>query len=180
MVLVSFVCALINGRMDETVNAALEGAKNSVEVLLSFAGIMCMWTGFLRIGENSGLCDKIAKVFEPLVKRLFRDIGDGAKRYITMNMSANLLGMGNAATPMGIKAMKELDKLNENPQKPSKNMCMLTVINTTSIQLVPSTIIALRAASGAADPSAVILPVWVASAAGFAVAVMCVKLFIRD
>ncbi|MDD6485024.1 MAG: hypothetical protein PUF72_10735 [Clostridiales bacterium] len=180
MILVSLVCAAANGRLDTTLNAAMAGAGESVKVLLSFAGVMCMWTGFLKIAEKSSFSKILEKILSLPVRLLFPKAPQNAKNYIAMNMSANLLGMGNAATPMGIKAMGELDGANKNPKRPSKDMCMLVAVNTTSLQLVPSTVMALRAAAGSSAPAQIILPVWIASAAGFLCAVMFVKIFIRD
>lgn len=179
MIIISLICAAINGNMAETVNAAFTGAKSSLEVILSFAGVMCMWTGFLKIAEKCELTDKLSHLLSPIVKKLFPDASKEAARYISANISANFLGMGNAATPMGINAMRELDRTNKS-DSPTKNMCMLVVINTTSLQLIPSTVIALRAGAGAAAASDIIVPVWIASAAGFAAAVLAVKLFIKD
>ncbi len=179
MIIFSLIVAAVNGTLDETVNAAFTGAQSSVEVVLSFAGVMCFWTGMLKIAEKSGVSDKIQKLLSPIVNRLFPNAGGEAKKYISMNMTANILGMGNAATPMGIKAMTALDKKNINPLYPSDEMCMLVVLNTTSFQLIPTTIIALRTAAGSADPMSVILPIWMTSAVSIVVAVTAVKLMCR-
>lgn len=179
MIIFSLVVAAANGTLNETVNAAFAGAQSSVEAVLSFAGVMCFWTGMLKIAEKSGVSDKIQRLLSPVVNRLFPKAGDDAKKYISMNMTANILGMGNAATPMGIKAMTALDKQNINPLYPSDEMCMLVVLNTTSFQLVPATIIALRAAAGSADPTSVIVPIWITSAVSIVAAVTAVKLMCR-
>ena len=179
MILISLICATVNGRMDETVAAALDGANASVTFLISLAGAMCFWNGFLKIAEKSGAAKSVQKLLMPVVGRLFHNAPEKAREYITMNMSANLLGMGNAATPMGIKAMNELDIANGRSPRASKDMCMLVAINTASIQLVPSTILALRQAAGSAEPASVVLPVLIASLGGCIAAVTAVKLFIR-
>ncbi len=176
MILLSLIVAAVNGRIDETVTAAFTGAQSSVEVVLSFAGVMCFWTGILKIAEKSGMADKIQKLLNPVIKRLFPKADNEAKKYIGMNMTANILGMGNAATPMGIKAMTALDKYNKNPLYPSDEMCMLVVLNTTSFQLIPTTIIALRTAASSSNPMSVILPIWITSAVSIVVAVTAVKL----
>ncbi|MDO5398675.1 MAG: spore maturation protein [bacterium] len=179
MIIISLICAAANGCLDETAAAALDGANASVTFLISLAGAMCFWNGFLKIAENSGASGAVRRLLMPAVQLLFRDAPEKAKEYITMNMSANLLGMGNAATPMGIKAMNELDKANGGALHASKNMCMLVAINTASIQLVPSTIMAIRQAAGAAEPASVVLPILIASFGGCAAAVTAVKIFIR-
>lgn len=163
MMLVAIVTAVINGRVDETVNAVFEGAQTAVSTLISFAGVMCFWCGLMKIAERGGLSRVICRIISPLVRFLFPGSGKKAQEYISMNMAANFLGMGNAATPMGMLAAGELDSENPSPEKPSVNMCMLVVLNTTAFQLVPTTIIALRAASGSAAPLSVMLPIWFAS-----------------
>lgn len=163
MILLSIAVSFVTGRTEETVNAVFEGASTAVSTIISFAGVMCFWTGIMKLAEKSGIADFIGVVLSPVVKRLFPSSGENARRYITMNMTANILGMGNAATPMGMMAAEELDKENENPLYPSYNMCMLVVLNTTSFQLIPSTIISLRAAAGSADAVSIILPIWIAS-----------------
>ena len=179
MIIFSLIVAALNGSLDATVNAAFDGAKSSVEVVLSFAGVMCFWTGMLKIAEKSGISEKIEKLLNPLIKRLFPSASNDAKKYISMNMTANILGMGNAATPMGIKAMAELDKSNKNPLRASDDMCMLVVLNTTSFQLIPTTIIALRTAAGSAEPMLVIAPIWITSICSIIAAVTAVKVMTR-
>ncbi len=179
MILVSIITSVFTGRVSETVNAVFEGAATSVSTLISFAGAMCFWTGIMRIAEGSGVSDTICRIIAPLVKWLFPGCGDSARRHISMNMTANMLGMGNAATPMGMLAAQELDMENPRPETPSYEMCMLVVINTTSFQLIPTTIIALRAAAGSADPVSIIVPVWFASAAALAAGVLSVKMMYR-
>lgn len=179
MIIAALVCGAATGRLPETVEAAFDGAAASVTVILSLAGVMCFWTGFLRIAQDSGAARFLSKLIAPVTARLFNGESEKTHEYISMNITANLLGTGNAATPMGIGAMKEMDRSNKNPLVPTKNMCMLVAVNTASIQLIPTTILALRSAAGSSNPAAVIVPVWAASAAGCAAAVIAVKLFIR-
>ena len=177
MIIISIIVSIFNGTVSETIDAAFEGAKSAVFTVLSFAGVMCFWTGIMKIAEKSGLSQKIEKLLRPIINFLFPNSGDEAKNYIAMNMSANLLGMGNAATPMGIKAMSCLDRENANPLYASDNMCMLVVLNTTSIQLIPTTIIALRVAATSADPFSIILPIWISSLTAVLSAVSLAKLY---
>ena len=177
MIIISIIVSIFNGTVSETIDAAFEGAKSAVFTVLSFAGVMCFWTGIMKIAEKSGLSQKIEKLLRPIINFLFPNSGDEAKNYIAMNMSANLLGMGNAATPMGIKAMLCLDRENANPLYASDNMCMLVVLNTTSIQLIPTTIIALRVAASSADPFSIILPIWISSLTAVLSAVSLAKLY---
>lgn len=179
MILVSIVTAVITGRVDETVNAVFEGAQTSVTTLISFAGAMCFWCGLMKIAEKTGVSSVICRIIAPIVNRLFPGAGESAKQHISMNITANMLGMGNAATPMGMLAASELDKENPTPEQPSVNMCMLVVLNTTAFQLMPSTIIALRAAAGSQNPVSVILPIWFASACAICSGVASVRLLYR-
>lgn len=177
LIIISLITAAINGSMDATVNAAFDGAKESVFTVLSFAGVMCFWTGMMKIAEKTGISEKVNKLLKPLTDFLFPNSDDEAKSYISMNMTANLLGMGNAATPLGIKAMNELDRQNRHPLYASDDMCMLVVLNTTSLQLIPTTIIAMRAASGSADPFSVVLPIWIVSLTSVVVATTLAKMW---
>ncbi|MBQ2662761.1 MAG: spore maturation protein [Clostridia bacterium] len=179
LIIISLITAAVNGNMEVTINAAFDGAKAAVDTILALAGVMCFWTGIMKIAEKSGLSDKIEKLLRPLITFLFPNSSNEAKKYISMNMSANLLGMGNAATPMGIKAMQTLDKENPRPEYASDDMCMLVVLNTTSLQLIPTTIIALRTAANSANPFSVILPIWISSLAAVVAAVTVAKLWQR-
>jgi len=182
LILISFIFAAINGRIDETVTAGFDGAKNAIEVVLSFAGIMCLWSGLLDAAKESGLCNIIKKMLMPLIGKIFPKLprDSEAMNYITLNVTANIVGMGNGATPMGINAMKELAKTSGD--KPSEEMCIFTVMNTAAFQFMPSNIIALRSAAGSSNPFAIVVPVWICSAIAVTTAVLCVKLmfvFIR-
>lgn len=179
LIIISLITAAVNGNMEVTINAAFDGAKAAVDTILALAGVMCFWTGIMKIAEKSGLSDKIEKLLRPLITFLFPNSSNEAKKYISMNMSANLLGMGNAATPMGIKAMQMLDKENPRPEYASDDMCMLVVLNTTSLQLIPTTIIALRTAANSANPFSVILPIWISSLTAVVAAVTVAKLWQR-
>lgn len=180
MICASFICALINGRVEETMAAAFSGAQDSVTTLLSFAGLMCFWNGLLNIAEKSGICSVLEKLFLPIINVLFKNENKAAKKYITMNITANLLGMGNAATPMGINAMTELQKNNPKKERPSKAMCTFMVLNTTSFTLIPSTVLSLRAAALSASPESVIIPIWIVSGISIAAALISVKLFVKN
>ena len=175
MIAASLVFAVVNGTITETVTAIADGAAAGVETVLSFAGIMCFWCGIMRIMEKCGAVSVIKRLINPVVKRLFPDADDEARGHIAMNLTANVLGMGNAATPAGVKAMAALDKLNTNPAVASRAMAMLVVLNTTSFQLVPTTIMSMRSAAGG-DPSSVVVPIWIASACSIVVAVTMVRL----
>ena len=144
----------------------------------SGGGVTPMIRGIASALQNEART--LEKLLKPIINFLFPNAGQNAKKYIAVNMSANILGMGNAATPMGIKAMQCLDKENNNPLYTSKNMCMLVVLNTTSVQLIPTTIIALRVAVGSANPFSVILPIWISSFTAAFIALTLTKLLYRE
>jgi len=183
MVVLSIVFSIFNGTVNETIQSGFDGAKRSVEIVLSFAGIMCMWSGFLKVAQEGGALGALTKIISPVTHLLFPRLDKKSKAIenICANFSANLLGVGNAATPSGIAAMNELDKINKNPLVASDEMCIFTVINTASLQLVPSTVIALRQASGSQNPQSIVPMVLFASATSvvFAVLMMFIILKLR-
>jgi len=155
---VGFLFAAINGRIDVVTEALFDGAKSGVTVCFGLISILVFWLGIMRIAEQSGLLNKLAILLRPVVSFLFPDVPKNhpAIGYILSNMSANILGLGNAATPMGIKAMQELQKLNPDPQSATPAMCTLLAINTSSITLIPTTIIAIRMSYGSANPTEIV------------------------
>jgi len=147
------------------VGAAFDMAKVGFEISLGLTGIMCLWLGVMRLGEKGGAIDLIARAFGPLLRRLFPGIPEGhpAMGSIVMNMAANMLGLDNAATPIGLKAMKELQELNPDPESASNDQILFLVLNTSAITLIPATIFVYRAQMGAADPTDVFIPMLIAT-----------------
>ncbi|AJY77211.1 nucleoside recognition domain-containing protein [Paenibacillus beijingensis] len=169
----SFVTAAVNGRMEAVTEAAFEGAKSGVTICFGLVSILVFWLGLMRIAEDAGLLRKLASLMGPLVRLLFPDVPKNhpAMGYIMSNMSANLLGLGNAATPMGIKAMQELQKLNADKETASPAMCTLLALNTSSITLVPTTLIAIRMNYGSASPADIVGTTLAATAVATAAAI---------
>lgn len=165
MMLVSFTTAAILGNMEAAMTALLESGTKAIELLISIGGIMAMWSGFMAIADQSGLVDVISEFLSPLIKVLFTSARNDneCRRAISMNIVANFLGLSNAATPLGIKAMKLLSSKSSVHDTASDDMCMLAVVNTASIQLIPSTLIAMRTAAGSIAPANIILPIWIVS-----------------
>lgn len=179
LILLSLVCALATGRMPQLSDAVLTGAGNAVELVLAMLGMMCAWTGLMKIADAGGMTALLAKLFYPLTKHLFPKYkkDSPAAKAICMNMTANLLGLGNAATPLGIAAMKEMAKANPNSTDADNSMVMFVVLNTASIQLIPTSIGILRAKYGSATPFDILPAVWVASVGSLLVGVVVAKLF---
>lgn len=161
LVIISLISAVFSGSLPETMQAGLEGSGSAFTVLLSFAGMMCFWSGILKVAEAGGAVDFCEKLLSPIVGKLFPKTQ--AKNHITMNIIANLLGMGNAATPAGISAMKKLSEENETPEYPSREMSRFAVLNTASLQLIPTTIISLLASFGDTNPYRIVPLIWVSS-----------------
>lgn len=178
MILISIAFSFITGNVNETVNAGFMGATSAIEVLLSFAGVMCLWTGLLKAAEFSGISKFIKKLLSPVIKFLFPRLDKKSKaaEFISLNITANLLGMGNGATPMGIKAMKELD---HGDSTPTDEMCMFIVLNTTAFSLIPTSVLALRSGFGSNNPFSVIVPMWITSGTALFVSVLCVKILCK-
>lgn len=177
IILISVISAAVTGKVDDMVNAIWSGAQKSIEIALYLAGIMAFWLGIMKIAEKSGLVSLIAKFLTPVARRLFPDvpkdnpvIGD-----IAMNFSANAFGLSNAATPMGIKAMEELQKLNKDKSSASNDMCTLLAMNTAGFQLVPATVIAVLAACGAKNPTEIVFPTLIVTSVAFVFAIFIVK-----
>lgn len=165
MLFIAFAAGIFTGRVEEVSNSLITGAKDAAALCFSLLGVMCLWTGLAKIAEKSGLTNIFAALLYPVTKILFPKLkkGSAALSAIVMNIVANLLGMGNAATPLGIKAMKELDKLNPDKGTATDEMCMFAVINTASVQLIPATLIALRESYSSENPGEIILAVWITS-----------------
>ncbi|WP_051250779.1 nucleoside recognition domain-containing protein [Paenibacillus harenae] len=157
-IVASVVVAVVNGKMDAVTQAAFEGAKSGVTVSFGLISIMVFWLGMMRIAEDAGLLQKLARLLGPAVRMLFPDVprNHPAIGYIMSNLSANLFGLGNAATPMGIKAMQELQKLNPDSATATPAMCTLLALNTSSITIIPTTLIAIRMNYGSANPAEII------------------------
>jgi len=162
---VSIVFAIFTGNLEAFTKSIFDGAKSAVEVSLFLLGIVSVWMGITKILEDSGLIFRIAHLFKPIISRLFRNIPDDHPSIsaITLNVLANLFGLGNAATPLGIKAMQELDTLNEDKGTITFEMMIFIVINTASIQLVPFSVIGILASYNAKNPAAIVLPVLIAT-----------------
>lgn len=164
MIFLSVVAAFLSGNTGNLTPAALDGASSAVTLCISLAGALCLWSGLSKVMERAGLTEKLGKLMRPFFRRLFPQASrdEIALGFLTANVSANLLGLGNAATPMGVAAVKRMQVLSGGSEA-SDEMCRLIVMNTASIQLLPTTVAAVRAASGAASPFDILPAVWVTS-----------------
>ena len=158
MVILAIVIGGINGKIDAVTKAAIDAASEAVKIAIGLIGVMALWLGLVKIMEDSGLMALVARIIAPVMKRLFPDVppGDAAMGSMTMNIAANMLGLSNAATPLGLKAMEDLEKLNKTPGVATNAMCTFLTINTGSVQFIPATMIGVMASAGSKDPAAII------------------------
>lgn len=180
-ILISIVVAVITGRIDNINNSVFESTKSAVELIITLVGTMSLWSGIMEIAVNTNLINIIKKLLRPLLKFLFPKITPKDKEYqeICMNIISNLLGLGNAATPIGLKAMSSMQEKNNNKDKLTDSMAMLIVLNTASLQIIPTTIIAIRTSLGSNNPTGIIVPVWIATLVAALSAIFSTKLFIK-
>ncbi|PLR76361.1 spore maturation protein [Bacillus sp. V3-13] len=165
MTIVGIVFAMVNGTMNEVNEAIFTGAKEAVTLCIGLISILVFWLGMMKIAEDAGLLTKLSLLFRPVVKKLFPEVpaDHPALGYILSNMMANMFGLGNAATPLGIKAMEQLKELNGGKNSASRSMITFLAINTSSITLIPTTVIAIRMNYDSASPTDIVAPTLLAS-----------------
>lgn len=179
IIVLSIVASVFTGNTSQLANGTIEGANDGLSLILTMLPMLVLWSGIMEIAQKSGATEIIAKVFHPVLKRFFPDLeaGSPALKCISLNISANLLGLGNAATPFGLRAMEELKKLDPENDTASDSMIVFVVMNTASIQLLPTTIAALRYSNGSTTPFDILPCVWVSSVTALAVGLTIAKLF---
>lgn len=179
LILIGAVVAVIKGTVAEVTENIFSMAQTGVDISFGFIATMALWLGIMRIAEDSGLMNVFAKAISPVLRWLFPDVpkGHAAMGSMSMNIAANVIGLGNAATPLGLKAMEDLQTLNEDKEVATDAMCMFLAINTSSVTLIPATMIAARASLGAAEPSAIIGATLFATLISTTVAIIAAKTF---
>ena len=180
-IIISFSYAIFSGNLQNLNSSIFDSVESAVNLSITMLGTMCLWSGIINVAANTKIMKGMNKLLKLIVKFLFPEIRENkkAQNEISMNMVANILGLGNAATPLGLKAMETLQEENKNKQELSNSMIMLIVINTASIQIIPTTIIAIRSSLGAENPTSIIVPVWIATICAAIVGVTVTKLLIR-
>ena len=180
---VSLIFAALGGRMGEVSAAMLDRSGEAVQLVISLCGVICFWSGMMRVAERAGLVDKLAKLLSPIVGFLFRGVKKGGKAagLVTMNLAANILGLGNASTPLGLAAMKAIAEEDKDFDESDRSaatddMIMLAVLNTASLQIIPTTAAALRAANGAEKPFEILPCVWIVSVYSVVIVAAAAKL----
>ena len=180
-IIISFIYAFFSGNIENVSNGIFTSLTAVVNLCLTFLGTMCLWNGIMEIAKRTTLIRKLTIFFRPLINFLFPELKENeqAKEEISMNMIANILGLGNAATPLGIKAMKTLQKDNKNKMILSNSMLMFILINTASIQLIPTNVIAIRNSLNSSMSTQIIFPVWIATITAALASIITAKVLIR-
>lgn len=180
-IVISIIYALFFGNIENISNGIFDSASSAVELTVTFFGTICLWNGLMEIAKKTSLINLLGRLLNPLINFLFPDIKNNikAKNEISMNMVANILGLGNAATPLGLKAMQTLHQANIKKDTLSNSMVMFIVINTASMQLIPTNVIAIRSSLGSNSPSGIIIQVWFATIVAAIVGITATKLLMK-
>ena len=180
-IIVSCIYAIFTGKVEQINTSIFSSLESVVQLSITLLGTICLWNGIMNIAINTSLIEKLVFFFKPLLKYLFPEIYQDEKirKEISMNMVANMLGLVNAATPLGLKAMKSMQEKNKKTDTLSNAMLMFIVINTASIQMIPTTVIAIRSSLGSQNPTATIVPIWISSACSIIVVILITKFLIK-
>ena len=181
-IIISYSYSIISGNINEINNSIFDSAKSAVELTITFFGTICLWNGIIQITKETTLMKKITKILNPIINFLFpkEKNNSKAKQEMSMNIVANILGLGNAATPLGLNAMQTLQK--ENPKKDTltDTMMMFIILNTASLQIIPTTVIAIRSSLHSSNPSKVIVPIWIATICAAIAGEISAKIIIKN
>ena len=180
-IIFSYIFAIFNGKVLEINNAIFDFTKQAVNLSISLLGTITLWNGIMKIASETKIINYLNLLLNPIMKKLFPEIKKEDTIYteISMNIIANIMGLGNAATPLGLKAMKSMQKNNNDKNSLSNSMLMLIVINTASIQIIPTTVIAIRSALGSNNPAIIVAPVWIATICAAFAAIISAKILIK-
>ncbi|MDO5517236.1 MAG: nucleoside recognition domain-containing protein [Clostridium sp.] len=181
LIFFGILVGVASGNGEAISKAIVNSSADTVTFIIELTGIMCFWCGVMKVAEKSGFTEKLSKILKPGLKLIFKDAAKDEKALgaIVMNLTANMMGLSNAATPFGIKAMEEMDRLNNNKGTASNDMALFLVLNAACIQIVPSTIISIRAACNSNNPGIIILPAIVSTGTAALVGIICCKILQR-
>lgn len=180
-IIISFIFSIYSGNISNVSNAVFESANQTVTLCLTLLGTLCLWNGIMKIAVNTSIIEKLTKFLKPLISFIFPEIRNNKKinKEISMNIIANILGLGNASTPLGLKAMESMQKENNDKSRLSDSMAMFILINTASLQIIPTTVISIRSSLGSQEPAKIIIAVWIATIAAFTTAIISGKILIK-
>ena len=180
-IILSFSFAIFTGNLESLNNSIFDSSNSAVSLSIDLLGSMCLWSGIMQIASKTSLIENLTKLLEPILNLLFPDLKKNKKikKEISMNVTANILGLGNAATPLGLKAMKSMQEENRNKDTLSDSMLMFIVLHTASIQLIPTTVIAIRNSLGSQNPTSIVFPTWISTIISALVGIFVAKVVIR-
>ena len=180
-IIISIVYAIYSGNIFDINNSIFSSAEKTIELCLSLLGTICLWNGIMKIATKTSLIEKLTKLLKPIISFIFPEIKNDEKisKEISMNMVANILGLGNAATPLGLQAMDSMQKINKDKSKLTNSMAMFILINTASLQIIPTTVISIRSSLNSENPPKIIFAVWIATLAAFTTVIIAGKLLIK-
>ncbi len=178
MIIISIIFAIISGNSGIVIDSVMESGKTSVENIITLAGMMCFWSGIFNIFEKTNAINVFSKKFSKFLLKLFKknEVSESALKYMSMNIVSNVLGVGNAATINGINAIKELQETNPYEDKPSDSMTTFVLLNTASLQLIPTSMIALRTMYNSASPTAIVVPIWIVTSLSLIAGIISIKI----
>ena len=181
LIISSFIYSIFSGKVEELNSSIFNSFEEVINLCMTLVGTMCLWCGLMEIVKNTSIMQKLKKLLKPILEWLFPDVkyNNEAMNNIAINAISNFLGLGNAATPAGIRAMENLQENNIDKKRLSDSMMMLIVVNTTSIELIPTTVIAIRSSLNASNPVAIIVPIWISTFVGTLVGIIATKILIK-
>ena len=180
-IIISFSYAIFSGNLENLNNSIFESTNSAIKLSIDLLGSMCLWSGIMQIASKTTLIENLTKLLNPLLNFLFPQLKKNKKikKEVSMNIIANILGLGNAATPLGLKAMKSMQEENKNKETLSDTMMMFIVLNTASIQLIPTTVIAIRNSLGSQNPTSIIFPIWISTIIAAIIGITVTKIIIK-
>ena len=181
-IIISFSFAIFSGNLEQLNSSIFESTSDAINLAISLLGTICLWNGIMQIASETSVIEKLTKILNPAINFLFAKLKNNKKikKEISMNVIANILGLGNAATPLGLKAMQSMQDENEEKDTLTDSMMMFIVLNTASIQLIPTTVIAIRNSLGSSNPTGIVFPVWIATIAAAIAGVAMTKIIIKN
>ena len=181
LILISIITAIYTGKIEEVTNELLNATQRAVQVSIGLIGIMAFWLGIAKIAQKSGLINLISKLISPILKLIFNELPKNSPAFsnIALNITANALGLSNAATPFGIKAMKDIKKEENKNDVATNSMCIFLAMNTAGFQIVPATVLAILIAAGAKNPTEIIIPTFIVTLSSFIFAIIVAKILAK-
>ena len=180
-IIISFSFAIFSGNIEQLNTSIFQSTKDAIQLSIDLLGTICLWNGVMQIASETSMIENLTKFFEPIINFLFPELKTNKKikKEISMNVVANVLGLGNAATPLGLKAMQSMQDENLKKDTVTDSMMTFIVLNTASIQLIPTTVISIRTSMGSSNPTAVVLPVWIATISAAVAGMIMVRIIIK-